>query len=352
MKKQLIITIFIMIFISAPLLGAGNTDKGCESLKKEYEIKLSKFNDVKSQMSKPDISKEKYNDLYKQYTALWAEASQVKKKIQECEQGAKSKHLALFNEGIALKKAKKYADALAKFIEVTKIKSDFQKVNYQIVDVLISLGRDGEIDKWLKLVNDATEKGKLLYKRASSVKNSNPTKAVKYYKQMATYYKPAKAYYLAGITSMNKLYNKQKALEYFKKALKHTPEDPKLYDAIGATIMELKPPKGKTKKDMVTEAISYFKKGIKYSEGYKSLDLLCVRTAQAYRDQACLIRTIWLYQLYINIPNATETFIEPFIPEIGIETLPKLLSAILRHSGLTPSSSDPMIAIPESGKLN
>ena len=256
--------------------------QGCDALKKQYEAKLSKFNDVKNQMSKPDISKEKYNELYKQYTSLWAEASQVKKKIQVCEQGAKSKHLAVFNEGIALKRDKKYSEALAKFIEVTKVKSDFQKVNYQIVDVLISLGRDGEIDKWLALVNDADEKGKLLYRRASAVKNSNPTLAIKYYAKMAEYYKPAKAYYLAGMVYLNKLYNKHKAVQNFKAALKYTPEDPKLHDAVGATLMELKPPKGKTKKDMANEAITYFKKGIKYSEGYKSLDLLCVRLAQAY----------------------------------------------------------------------
>ena len=98
MKKQLIITIFIMMFISTPLFGVGNK---CDTLKKEYEVKLSKFNDVKSQMSKPDITKEKYNELYKRYTVLWSEASQIKKKIQECEEGVKSKHLAVFNEGIA-----------------------------------------------------------------------------------------------------------------------------------------------------------------------------------------------------------------------------------------------------------
>ncbi|MDA3884169.1 MAG: hypothetical protein PF638_01095 [Candidatus Delongbacteria bacterium] len=281
MKKHALIIFAIMIFISSSLNGEGNN---CESLKKEYEVKLSKFNDVKANMSKPDITKDQYDQLYADYTEIWEEASQLKKKVQECEQGAKSKHLAVFNEGIALKKDKKYAEALAKFMEVTKIKSDFQKVNYQIADVLIYLGRDGEVDKWLSLVNDADEKGKLLYKRASSVKNSKPSTAVKYYKDMAAYYKPAKAYYLAGIVYLNKLYNKHKALEYFKKALKHTPEDPKLHDAIGATIMELKPPKGKTKKDLTIEAITYFKNGIKYGEGYKSFDLLCVRLAQAYNS--------------------------------------------------------------------
>ncbi len=280
MRKQVIIIFSLMIFISSSLFGGSNTD--CKALNKQYETKLSQFNDVKNKMSKPDISKEQYNNLYKQYTALWAEASQIKKKIQICEQSAKSKHIGLFNEGIALKKAKKYNEALEKFIEVTKIKADFTKVNYQIVDVLISLGRDGDIDKWLNLVNDAVEKGKLLYKRASVVKNSNPSKAIKYYAKMAKYYKPAKAYYLAGMVYLNKLYNKERAVANFKAALKYTPEDPKLHDAIGATLMELKPPKGKTKKDLATEAITYFKKGIKFSEGYKSLDLLCVRTAQAY----------------------------------------------------------------------
>ena len=282
MKKQAIIIFSMIIIISSSLFGAGNTD--CKALNKQYEAKLSQFNDVKNQMSKPDISKEKYNELYKQYTALWAEASQIKKKIQICEQGAKSKHIALFNEGIALKKAKKYDEALTKFIEVTKIKSDFTKAYYQLVDVLISLGRDGDIDKWLGHVNDAVEKGKLLYKRASAVKNSNPSKAIKYYAKMAGYYKPAKAYYLAGMVYLNKLYNKHKAVQNFKAALKYTPEDPKLHDAIGATLMDMKPPKGKTKKDLVAEAITYFKKGIKYSEGYKSLDLLCVRLAQAYNS--------------------------------------------------------------------
>ena len=268
-----------MFFISISLFGAG---KGCEPLKVQYKAKLAQFEVIKGKMSKPDISKDDYNELYKQYTALWAEASQIKKKIQICEQSAKSKHLALFNEGITLKKAKKYEEALSKFIEIPKIKSDFTKVYYQIVDVLISLGRDGDIDNWLPKVATDAEKGKLLYKRASAIKNSNPTKAIKYYAKMAKYYKPAKAYYLAGMVYLNKLYNKHKALTNFKAALKYTPEDPKLHDAIGATIMDMKPPKGKTKKDQATEAISYFKKGVKYSEGYKSLDLLCVRLAQAY----------------------------------------------------------------------
>ncbi|MCK5761154.1 MAG: hypothetical protein KAH33_07660, partial [Candidatus Delongbacteria bacterium] len=94
MKKQAIIIFSMIIIISSSLFG------DCKVLSKQYEAKLSQFNDVKNKMSKPDISKEQYNDLYKQYTALWAEASQIKKKIQICEQGAKSKHIALFNEGI------------------------------------------------------------------------------------------------------------------------------------------------------------------------------------------------------------------------------------------------------------
>ncbi|MBN2789924.1 MAG: hypothetical protein JXR69_07020 [Candidatus Delongbacteria bacterium] len=282
MKNQNIIILSLMILISSFLYGEGNTDNKCDELKKEYQAKLDQFNEVKNKMSKPDISKTQYDELYGDYTEIWEDASQIKKKIQECEQSAKSKHLALFNEGIAFKKAKDYQSAYDKFIEVTKIKSDFQQVNYQIADVLISLGRNGDLDKWINLVIDAEEKGKLLYRRAASLKNSNPAGAVKYYLEMANYYKPEKAYYLAGIISMDKLYNKDKALSYFKKALKSTPEDPKLYDAIGATLMDMKPPKGKTKNDLLAEAITYFEKGIKYKEGYKSIDLLYVRTAQAY----------------------------------------------------------------------
>lgn len=283
MRKHTLIILVVMIFISSSLYGDGNTGK-CESLKKDYQAKIDKFNEVKSKMSKPDISKDEYDQLYADYTELWAEASQVKKKIQECEESAKSKHLALFNEGIALKKDKIYSEALTKFLEVTKIKSDFQKVNYQIADVLIYLGRDGEVDEWINQVNDAEEKGKLFYKRATAIKNADPKKSIKYYAEMAKYYKPAKAYYLAGMVYLSKLYDKNKAVANFKAALKYTPEDPKLHDAIGATIIDMKPPKGKIKKDLTNEAISYFLKGIKYGEGYKSLDLLCVRLAQAYNS--------------------------------------------------------------------
>ena len=51
---------------------------------------------------------------------------------------------------------------------------------------------------------------------------------------------------------------------------------------MGAAILETKPPKGKSKKTITDQAISYFEKGIKYGKGYKNIHVLCARLAQVY----------------------------------------------------------------------
>ncbi len=58
------------------------------------------------------------------------------------------------------------------------------------------------------------------------------------------------------------------------------------------------------------------------------------------------------YQCCIRMPKATDTFSEPLVPARGIETRPRLRSAIASISGLTPSSSEPTITVPRAGNVN
>ena len=69
------------------------------------------------------------------------------------------------------------------------------------------------------------------------------------------------------------------------------------------------------------------------------------------------VRTVWAIQQscfahpYRAIPKATETFNDPFAPYVGIDNLPIEASARVKASGLTPSSSDPMIMVAFCGKV-
>ena len=254
----------------------------CKEFEKKYKTKLAEFEKVKAEMSKGDISKEKYEILYESYTNLWNEASQFKKKFEECKFSASSKHKALYNEAIGLKREDELEDALELFLEAIEIKDDFEEAYFQIVLILIELDEDSEINKYIYKVTDAEKKGQLFYRRAYNEKNNYPKKAIKYYKEMAKSYKPNLAFYQIGLIYSEKLSDQKNAIKYLKKSIKKDPKDPKVYEALGAAILETKPPKGQSKKTIVEEAITYFEKGLKYGENYKNLHTLYARTAQAY----------------------------------------------------------------------
>ena len=261
----------------------GNTEQ-CKEFEKEYKAKIAEFEKVKAEMSKGDVSKKRYEELYIQYTDLWNEAGQIKKQLKECEFNASSKHKALYNEAIGLKKEDELEDALELFLEAISIKDDFEEAYYQIVFILIELEEDSDIDQYLSKISDPESKGKLLNRRAHSEKNNHPKRAIKYYKQMAKYYKPDLAYYHIGLIYIEKLSSPKSAIKYFKMSLKKNSKDPKVYEALGAAVFETKPPKGKSKKTIIEDAITYFEKGIKYGKGYKNLHVLCARNAQAYNE--------------------------------------------------------------------
>ncbi|MCK5760763.1 MAG: hypothetical protein KAH33_05685, partial [Candidatus Delongbacteria bacterium] len=261
-----------------------STSDKCLEFEKLHKSKLDEFNKVKSAMSKPGVSKTEYNKLYESYTDLWNEASHYKRKLKECKFSQNSKHKALYNEAIGLKKEEEYDDALGLLFEAIEIKSDFEEAYFQIVLILIELDEDSEIDEYLTKVTNPEKKGKLLHRRANSIKNNYPKKAIKYYKEMAKYYKPALAYYQIGLIYSEKLSAQNSAVKYFKKSLKKNSKDPKVYEAVGAAILETKPPKGKSKKTITDQAISYFEKGIKYGKGYKNIHVLCARLAQVYNE--------------------------------------------------------------------
>ncbi|NOR45292.1 MAG: hypothetical protein GQ534_06860, partial [Candidatus Delongbacteria bacterium] len=254
----------------------------CKKFENEYEEKLAEFEKVKAEMSKGDISKRKYEKLYESYTNLWNEASQFKKKFEECKFNASSKHKALYNEAIGLKREDELEDALELFLEAIEIKDDFEEAYFQIVLILIELDEDSEINKYIYKVIDAEKRGQLFYRRAYNEKNNYPKKAIKYYKEMAKSYKPNLAFYQIGLIYSEKLSNQKSAIKYFKKSIKKDSKSPKVYEALGATIMETKPPKGQSKATIINEAISYFDKGIKYGKGYKNIHTLYARLAQAY----------------------------------------------------------------------
>ncbi|MBN2790576.1 MAG: hypothetical protein JXR69_10340 [Candidatus Delongbacteria bacterium] len=256
----------------------------CQEFEKLYKDKIAEFEKVKDEMSKGDISKSRYEELYEQYTQLWNEASQCKKNLKECEFNLNSKHKSLYNEAIALKKEDELEDALTILLEAVELKDDFEEAYFQIVLILIDLDEDTQIDQYLNRISDEEMRGKLINRRAGNIRNNDPQRAIKYYQEMANYYKPELAYYYIGLIYIEKYSDQKNAIKYFKKSLAKDPKDPKVYEALGAAVMETKAPKGQSKNDIIEEAIDYFEKGIKYGDDYKNLHILCARTAQAYNE--------------------------------------------------------------------
>lgn len=280
--RSVIIT-FIMLF-AISLVFAGS----CDDKKKLYEQKLDAWKEIETKMKSDEVTKAKYDELLPQYNALWADAEKLKTDYLKCQDESENKHKASYNEGIQLKKDKKFKDALAKFKEAITLKSDFDEAYEQAADVCAELANYSEMEKYLEKVKNGEERGKVYYRVGNDLLHTNPDKAIEYYTKMSKYYKPDNAYYLIGGVYISKKNDPANAVEYYKKALEIDPKDHKTYNALGGCLAELSNiSKNKEEKDrLVAEAVSVMLKGVQLgAKGYKKFYELSIRLSQLYNLQ-------------------------------------------------------------------
>jgi len=260
----------------------------CDEKKKLYENKLEAWKEIETKMKSDEITKAKYDELLPSYNSLWAEAEKLKTDYLKCQDESENKHKAFYNDGIALKKDKKYKEALAKFSEAIKMKSDFDEAYEQAADVSAELANYPEMEKYLEKVKNGEERGKTYYKVGNDLLHTNPDKAIEYYIKMAKYYKPDNAYYMIGGAYISKKNDPANAIVYYKKALQIDPQDHKTYNALGGCLVELSNmSKNKEEKDnLIAEAVSVMLKGVQLGpKGYKKYYELCIRLSQLYNLQ-------------------------------------------------------------------
>lgn len=253
----------------------------CRTLKGDLASKMTDFEEVRNKMSGP-LSKEEYDMYYEVYLSIWSEIGELKKEVAECETYSKNKHIALYNEALKMKKDYDYDQALELLLEAVDTKPDFDEGYYQIVLVLIELDDDNSIEKYIEKISDPQKKGVAYSRRASAVKDRYPEKAIKYYEKMAKSYKPDLAFYYIGLIYIEKLSDSNNGIKYLKKSVEINYEDPRTLEALGAAYMELKPPKGQNRDEYVNQAIDYFEKAFRNSDGYRNVDVLSARLSQAY----------------------------------------------------------------------
>jgi len=260
----------------------------CDDKKKQYEQKLDEWKEIETTMKSGEITKAKYEELLPKYNTLWEESEKLKKEYLKCQDESENKHKASYNEGIQLKKDRKYKDALVKFEEALKIKKDFSEAYEQAADVCAELANYTEMEKYIAKITNEEEAGKIYYKVGNDLVQSNPDKAIEYYLKMSKSYKPDNAYYLIGGVYITKKNDPANAVTYYKKALQIDSKDHKTYNALGGSLVELSNlSKSKEEKDkLINEAISVMLKGVQLgSKGYKKFYELCIRLAQLYNLQ-------------------------------------------------------------------
>ncbi|MBU4485769.1 MAG: hypothetical protein KKD38_02465, partial [Candidatus Delongbacteria bacterium] len=267
--------------IQIPDQGKNESDKNCNPIKDNLNSKMSDFENIRQKMS-GQITKEEYGKLNEKYTETWTEIGQLKKELNDCETYSKTKHIALYNEALSLKKDEEYEDALKLLYEAVEIKKDFDEGYFLIVTILIILEDDKSVSNYIDKISSPEKKGKLYYKRALSVKDRYPNNAVIYLKAMAKLYKPELAFYLIGIVYSEKFSDFDNAIKYYKKSVELNYEDPKTLEALGAAYIELKPQKGQDKNININQAVSYLEKAYRNAKDYKNTDVLCARLSQAY----------------------------------------------------------------------
>jgi tetratricopeptide (TPR) repeat protein len=283
-KEMRLILINLIIFAVSAVLFA----EPCGDKKKLFEQRLDAWKEIETKMKSSDISKAQYDELLPKYNKIWEESENLRKDYLKCKDESENLHKAAYNDGIQLKKDKKLKEALAKFAEAIKIKSDFDEAYYQAADVSAELGNYGEMEKYLEGMKNTEDRGKIYYKVGNDITQSNPDLAIDYYIKMAKYYKPDNAYYLIGSVYITKKNDPEKAVNYYRRALGIDAKDHKTYNALGGSLVELSNlSKGKEEKDkLIEEAISVFLKGIQLGpKGYRKYYELCVRLAQLYNVQ-------------------------------------------------------------------
>ena len=255
----------------------------CGEEKSNLTEKMVKFNKIRAKMS-GNVSKDEYAVLHKQYNSIWKEVNDIKRQIKECELETKNLPIALYNEALEAKQMEDYEEALELLEEAVSLREDFDEAYYQIVSILIELDENSEIDGYLGKISDPEKKGKLYYCRAMNSKDSYPKESISYLKAMSSHYKPELANYYIGLINITKLSNPDVAVKYLKKSLKINPNDPKVLDLIGATYIDMKVAKGQDKNTNIVKGIKYLEQGVTNGSGYKGLDLLFSRLAQAYNN--------------------------------------------------------------------
>lgn len=279
--RLFIVMIFILTTISLYA-------DACSDLKKAYDKKIEEWKDIEIEMKNDETSKKRYDELLPKYNKRWEEAQKLKGELKQCDEESKNEHKAFYNRGIKLKKEKKYEDALVQFQEALKIEKDFEDAFNQICLVYIELGQLSEFDKAITDIKSKKTKGKLYHAAGKKMIHSKPDIAIKYYKSMAKVYKPEKAYYLIAGIYITKKDDPKTAIIYYKKALKLDSKEHKIYNALGATTVELA---GKTtnkveKDKLLDEAASIFLKGVRLGKKrYRKYYEMCIRLAQVYNTK-------------------------------------------------------------------
>lgn len=300
--RSFIVIIFILTTISLYA-------DPCSDLKKAYDKKINEWKEIEIEMKNDETSKKRYDELLPEYNKKWEEAQKLKGELKQCDEESKNVHKAFYNKGIKLKKEKKYEEALAQFEGALKIEKDFEDARNQICLVYIELGQFAEFDKSIDSIKDKETKGKLYHAAGKKILHSQPDTAIKYYKAMAKLYKPEKAYYLIAGIYITKKDDPKTAITYYKKALTLSPKEHKIYNALGATIVELS---GKTtnkveKDKLLEEAASIFLKGVKLGKKrYRKYYEICIRLAQIYNIQGRATSALEYADMAIKYNNDKE----------------------------------------------
>ena len=255
----------------------------CAPIKERLDRKTAEFEKIRSDMT-GQISREEYNVLYDKYMKAWSDINTLKKDYAKCETYSKNKHIALYNDALSLKRDDEFDLALDLLIEAVEMKPDFDEGYFQIVTILLMLDEDNEAGYYIDKISDNEKRGKLYYKRALSIKDNYPGKAIRYFERMADLYKPELAYYYIGILYSEKLSDQENAIRSFRKSLDIDPEDPKVLEATGAAYMELKTRMGQEKNANYNLSLSYLEKAARNSGKYNyvNADILNARLSQVY----------------------------------------------------------------------
>ena len=267
----------------------------CEKLKSMYEEKLETWNNIQNEMRSLEITKERYDELLPVYNDLWQESEKLKADYMRCVDEAENKHKVFYNDGIQLKRENKFAEALEKFVEATRLDPEFEEAFEQAADVSAELSRYAEMEKYLQKVKNAERKARIYYKVGNKYRNSNADRAIEYYTKAAGLHNPSNAYYLIGVVYAQRKNEPAKAVEFFRRALQHDARDHKIYNALGASIVDLgNAAQDRDERDRYfDEAVSVFLKGIELGpRGYRNFHELPIRLSQIYNIQGRAISAL------------------------------------------------------------